>query len=358
MLRINSKYSREPLELLLPLICLLTAAYFLFSCEEDTVVPCEKNGDSLQTETFRIPDVNFIRYQYFFLDSPNGPFIKPKVGEIEVFESVYEAERTNERHGRAFVDTTGRGTPIAAAHALSLAGQALPPHEEGYFRILEFDKDYTYLRELTGGSVIGIELTRRVDDLKALAVRYINEDEDSIGNYEEFPTSPPDTSLFMELIKPRRPRPDDPFGYTWVFMIRNIYYMGFSDLDFDPNTLEIDIEDTSNRSDRTKPEGEDVPYLRIFGLDCFNEAGLPEPDGKIDLMRDLVNLQRGLLIFPVLRSFDPPVDFVANWTRFDDEFIVPDDYAGLENPVIYDEWLSSTELQNAHKFDIVIRFRR
>ncbi len=308
-----------------------------------------------QIETRRIADINYIDNKYFFLDSPlpNEPFFKPKVGEIEVFQSIADAERTTERHGRAFVDSTGRGTPIAAAHALWLAGQEVPSHEEGYFKLLEFGRDYTYVLAVEDESVLGIELIRSIENDRVLAVRYINENNDVIGNYEQFPTSPPDTSLFLELIKPRSPRPADQFGYTWNFMIRNIYSLQMSDID--ATTLEIEIEDTSNRQIKSIPEGEDVPYLRIFGLDRYDESGFAGADGRIDLTTGLIDLQRGILTFPTLRAFDPDTSLVRKWTKDDTSFVVEDDFPGMENPRLYDDWLSPTEAANVHKYDIVVR---
>ncbi len=341
---------------------LILTAFLPLACSEDTVVI--PPDDEIQKEERLILDVNYVNNVYFFLDNPYGPFIQPRVGELEVFESVTEVERLNPEmiafYGLAFVDTTARGTQIREAKAAFDAGLETPPREEGYFRLLEFATDYRYVLDIVDESVLGIELLQRVDNNRILAVRYINELGDSIGDYRQFPHNVPvgqeeDFPIFLELIKPRNPRPYSNFGYTWHFMMRNIYNLGMYYID--PGTLEIEIEDLSNRPVTTYPEGETVPYIRIFGLDRYDESGLNEPDGLIDLQAGLINFQRGLLTFPSLRPFDPLMNDVAEWTAGDESFIVPDDYErlGLANPVIYDEYLSGTDLQKAHRYDIIVR---
>jgi cell surface protein SprA len=200
--------------------------------------------------------------------------------------------------------------------------------------------------------VVGIELEHPIQDSRALAVRYINELGDTIGDYQQFPESRDDT-LFCELIKPRHPRPVPPFGHTWEMTLRNIY--SICSCSIDNTNLEVAIADRTNRLDRTVPEGENVPYLRIFGLDRFNESGDPYPDNSIDLADGVIDLPRGLLTFPVLRPFDPPLDSIAAWTRYDTSFAVPDDYEGLENPDIYDDFLPPLQIQEKRKYDIIVR---
>ena len=121
--------------------------------------------------------------------------------------------------------------------------------------------------------------------------------------------------------------------------------------DIDAATLEIEIEDLSNNLINTCPEGETVPYIRIFGLDRFDEYGIPGPDNRIDLQAGLIDFNRGLLTFPSLRSFDPHIDEVERWTAGDDSFVVPEDYVNLNlaNPTIYDDYLTGTDLQNARR---------
>jgi hypothetical protein len=322
-----------------------------------------RGGAIGQTEERSIPDINYVDNTYFFLDSPNGPFFKPQVGEIEIFVSVNEIERQTTpgtRFGLAFVDTTARGTPIRDAKAAFNAGQETPPREEGYFKELFFGTDYRYVLDIEDESVLGIELVQRVQDNRILAVRYINALNDTIGDYSQFPEgvdpdNEEDFPIFLEVIKPRNPRPTNQFGYTWDFMVRNIYNLGLTNID--ATTLEIEIEDLSNNLINTNPEGETAPYIRIFGLDRFDESGLEGPDNRVDLQAGLIDFNRGLLTFPSLRPFDPDINQVKTWTEIDTSFKVPDDYETLKlaNPTIYDNYLAGTDLQNARRYNIIVR---
>jgi hypothetical protein len=343
------------------IICLVVLASLTVSCSEDPVIIIP--DPVIQKETRIIADINYVDNTYFFLDNPNGPFIRPHVGEIEVWVSVNEIERQNTEiitfFGLAFVDTTARGNPIRDAKAAFEAGQDTPPREEGYFKLLEFGMDYRYVLDIEDESVFGIELIRRVEDNKILAVRYINEYGDSIGDYAQFPMigfpgEEEDFPIFLEVIKPRNPRPTNQFGYTWDFMMRFIYNLGLTDID--ASTLEIEIEDLSNNIINTQPEGESVPYIRIFGLDRFDEYGNQEPDNRVDLQAGLIDFNRGLLTFSSLRPFDPNIADVAQWTAGDDSFIVPDDYVNLNlaNSTIYDDYLTGIELQMARRYNIVV----
>jgi hypothetical protein len=345
------------------LIFLLLSLVIVFlSCSEDDVVTPDE--PYIQKEERHIADIYYVDNTYFFLDNPYGPFFRPQPGKIEVFVSLTDVERQNPEiisyYGLAFVDTTARGTQIKEAKALFEAGLETPPREEGYFKELSFGQDYRYILDIEDESVLGIELRWRIEDKKVLAVRYINEIGDSIGDYNMFPIIPfpsqeQDYPIFLELIKSRNPRPTDQFGHTWDFMLRNIYNLGIYNID--PLTLEIEIEDFSNNLVNTYPEGETVPYIRIFGLDQYDKTGAEEPDGLIDLHAGLIDFRRGLLTFPSLRPFDPRIEDVDYWTRYDTSFAVPDDYMrlNLANPTIYDDYLSSTDLQKARRYDIVVR---
>jgi hypothetical protein len=303
-----------------------------------------------QTETKTIRDIDYVKNKYFFLDLPaSNVFFTPKEGEIEVFESVYSWERTVNPdlvtfYGRAWVDRFGDGSDIKNAVSLLKQGQTPPPFQEADFKLLQLGDDYRFVLNSEDESVLGIELVQAIEDNKILAVRYVNDRGDTIGNYNDFTDT-----LALEIIKPRDPLPTDDFGYTWHFMMRHIYNLGLSNID--GGTLELEIEDTSNRLETSTPEGSTVPYLRIFGLDRTDESGVGPPDNRIDLTTGLIDLQQGILTFPTLRPFDPPPDLVAEWT--DSSFSFTGDYADLPIPELYDDFLSVPA--DYHRFNIVVK---
>lgn len=304
-----------------------------------------------QVETKTIRDIDYIKNRFFYLDRPQaGVFFAPQEGNIEVFESVYDWERNANPEmvtflGRAWVDSAGRGDDIRSAQALVAQGQEPPPYQERYFKLLTLGEDYRFVQDAADlTSIIGLEMIRSVNPDKILAVRYVNELGDTVGNYDDFIST-----LALEMIKPANPLPTDEFGYTWAFMMRHIYNLGLSNID--ASSLDIQIEDNTNRIDRTSPDGSTEPYLRIFGLDRTDESGIGDPDNRIDTDPGIIDLERGILTFPTLRPFDPPPDSVTAWTN--GTFSFTGDYTELLNAAIYDDYLTIPDEYN--KFKIIVR---
>jgi hypothetical protein len=136
--------------------------------------------------------------------------------------------------------------------------------------------------------------------------------------------------------------------------MRHVYDLGFTDID--PATFELEIEDVlSARPDPTVPEGATDPYLRILGLDQYDRAGNPVPDGlvdlwPVDLTRGILSLGAFVLIVPDLATaigqvaavgdsvqatgFAPDRDFVEAWT----------DSFSFYDPNYADQWAVSRRI--------------
>jgi cell surface protein SprA len=186
---------------------------------------------------------------------------------------------------------------------------------EQEFALLQLGTDYAFVKDATN-VVIGIELTEAIPDTepRALAVSYQNVDGWLVGGtyqvMEVLPGTPGyPNHLLLEMLKAPDPDPQGAFASTWHLEMRNVYDLGFTNMD--GSSLEIDIVDVFRLEDST-PEGSDVPYLQIFGLDQTDAAGTGDRDGLIDLA--YVNLARGLLIVPSLQPFHPDPLLVDAWT--------------------------------------------
>jgi hypothetical protein len=209
------------------------------------------------------------------------------------------------------------------------------------FRQLKRGADYSPLA--TADTVaVGFGLATPVPafEQRTIAVRYRNDFNEAIGG------SFADT-LVLEMIKPADPRPDGPPPSTWPLMMRNAYDLGFGDID--PATLTIKIKDLLSVQETSKPQGSDVPYVQIFGLDRDGA-----PDGKIDhvFLGWFDDLNRGILWFPVLDAFAPPADRVNSWTGGAFEF------SGVYLPQfekssrIYSDLLNPTQEADVHQYII------
>jgi hypothetical protein len=97
---------------------------------------------------------------------------------------------------------------------------------------------------------------------------------------------------------------------TNLLMMRHVYVLGAANV----QDLEIVIESRS-AGDQTPDTPESLPnstYLHMFGLDDFDQANAPNPDGVFDQFRaNLIDRENGFLFMPGLRPFSPPDEIVS-----------------------------------------------
>jgi cell surface protein SprA len=106
------------------------------------------------------------------------------------------------------------------------------------------------------------------------------------------------SSLVLKMIKAQSSHPNHP---TWDLMFKNVYYIGSTNIQSE--SLEVEIIDnfSTPESDRTN-NGE--TFLKLFGLDNFNQTGNEISDEIIDYNNsNIVNLQAGEIHFPSLLPF-------------------------------------------------------
>ncbi len=315
-------------------------------------------GGSLgQTETRTIRDVDYVKNRYFYVNNPtNFPDagLLPKVSGFEVYRTLKPEDLIADPTltgfpGWAFPDPSDDGSGLTLAASLVTAA----PDEN--YRLLERGVDYEFIVDALTNVVVGIELFDPIQDqaLRTLAIRYVTESGLNIGgtsaDYGISVGNPAD--LVLKMIKSKEPKEVDP---TWPYMIRNFYNLGLTNID--GNSLEITIEDVLNpRVNPEVPEGSQVPYLKIFGLDQTDRSGTGPPDGRVDLTSGLVNLTSGTLQLPARRAFSPPPAAVAVWT--DTLFSFTGDYQAQYDKSlrIYEEKLNSTQETDVHQYVIKVK---
>jgi hypothetical protein len=329
-----------------------------------------------QTEERVIRDIDYIRNQYFYFDNPRYvyiPDIHPKNDDptvpIEIWREIDPGQKTSQpdldwEAGKAFLDTDGRGTNLKLAALMIKNGTPasdLPVHVPGDFERLVENVDYEFIFDFDDpNAVVGFVLTRPVDDNKALAVSYLTVTGDTVGGpYSRWDiprgqgVAQRDT-MILELVKPRVPRPDNEFGFTWDYMMRNFYNLGLSNIE--PVSFELEIRDRTPRLDTTSPTGSTVPYIRIFGLDQENAAGDPGYDGRIDIRPEILNTATGILQFPDVHAFAPDTVRVReDWT--DGQFSFSDSlYQSQWNKSnkLYTQYLTNPFV-DAYQYEIVVR---
>ena len=271
-----------------------------------------------------VADTGFLANQFFLLDhpvqaaQPGARVVDPVTLHVFV-DDLLPPSPQGEVQYAAFLYTDLDGDGLADEEPLDGGVSSL--------RMLDPEIDYKVWRD-TAGNFRAIQLNSPLQESHVLAVSYEALDADSVRHavgtvdltgvpgwfsIEDIDAlSPGDAeALQLELIKPENYTPDSP---TWDYMMRNVYRLGGRNIDY--SSLEVEVHRISTRPDPSRPENSSVPYLRAFGLDQSAADNNPDTfghDGKVDAF--WVDAESGLLFFPYFRPFDPPAEFVSDWTR-------------------------------------------
>jgi len=258
-----------------------------------TAIASQEKGSS-STKTFRgtaeentrkIRDYQYKRSTYFFLDERYRKKFEessyPEVNydpadsivSIEVYlddANPYNNDELRAMPGWAFADPNDPDSTTSGAY------------ERGNFHRLDPETDY-FVDNALGYIVIDAMLS----DNYILAVAYRTASGEVFGD-DSYDPSDPNDEVKLKLIKPRNPRPGYP---TWNLEWKNVYDLGTRRIN--PDGFELKIFKELPGSNPIEEEN-GVSYLQMLGLD-------EDRDGKVDF--EFVDLERGELIFPVLKPF-------------------------------------------------------
>ena len=124
--------------------------------------------------------------------------------------------------------------------------------------------------------------------------------------------------MYVKLLKSKTQKPGLP---EWDLMMKNVYYIGTSDIDRESFKLDVYYEDIDGSLKRFLPENVEttfggvqipikkVPLLQVFNLDNINVVGDIQPDGIFDYIPGITVIPSiGSVIFPVLEPFGNSLD--------------------------------------------------
>jgi hypothetical protein len=228
-------------------------------------------------------------------------FIDPSSVQVFLNVSGQVAQPGDVDYVAAYIDTTGRWPA-------SLLTDTAPFTEGVLWRPVDFE-----LLLDQNNRLIALDLQREYYDGDELAVVY-----DVVGDL----TNPQGTLLYSVGDKPDRPPSVDVTGdgekdyrmkllkgqnrepTTFQYVLRNIYALGGSPIDFDSFDLRIEFKDQSQ--DHPEQDESGLPWIQIFGLDRRSpqdpndDPSKWHPDGIVDKNDTfLFDLQNGLLKFPL-----------------------------------------------------------
>ncbi|RMG69186.1 MAG: cell surface protein SprA, partial [Calditrichaeota bacterium] len=271
-----------------------------------------KTGSATEN-TFRIRDYEYVRDRFFFVDSSyldifgnfndrmvwQLPANRPiKILQLDVWISTRQSDPDKPRqayatiHPNEFIQKLQNGEDPNEFPVV--AGQS----EAGFFKRLEFGKDYDY-DEFRGY----FWLNRQVNDQDVIAISYITEG-DTVGMpFQKIDENTP--LVILKLIKPRAAKPE--FKSTWKLAMRNVYNLGASGISTEGFDVKILFYKTGEDLDVDPATGKTFNFL--LGLDRLNEQGnlVDGGDRIIDVRNGWIfDLAHGYLIFPELTPFNPP----------------------------------------------------
>jgi len=138
----------------------------------------------------------------------------------------------------------------------------------------------------------------------------------------EFSTDvPPDSTgttqpvIFLKLLKATSQRTNLPL---WDLMMKNVYSVGFGQLDRSDFKLDVLYEEPSLGEKRYLPEegisdpsNKGKPLISLLNLDNLNNQNDPQPDGVFDFVEGFTVISsQSRIIFPVLEPFGRDLEFV------------------------------------------------
>ncbi|MGZ8545398.1 MAG: T9SS outer membrane translocon Sov/SprA, partial [Flavisolibacter sp.] len=145
---------------------------------------------------------------------------------------------------------------------------------------------------------------------------------------------PPDSTgnttpvLFLKLLKATSQRPNLPI---WDLMMKNVYSVGFGQLERQDFQLDIMYEEPSQGRKRYLPvEVTDpnlqpgIPILTLVNLDRLNNQNDPQPDGLFDYIENFTVISsQSRVIFPVLEPFGRDLEYAVILSERDNIIYYP-----------------------------------
>lgn len=328
------------------------------------------NSKGGQVEDFTIYSYQYLNNRFFKLDLPYGS--DPNVfdfpgrsagqridpGSIGVYRLVGIGTGDYIRNVAVYVDSTG----TFWQHPDS----PVPDFSQDFDHGVNWKEiratDYDLMLDVDD-NLVAIDLRQQMasDDVLAVIYNVVDAAGNIVYRVGDRPgadeasrvTLPGEDALFyrMKLLKGPVNR-NEPFTFRYV--LRNIYSLGGANIDV--STFDLRIERDQNALQADIDEN-NIPYIRIFGLDRTNPQGGVGYDGQVDINDGtLFDFNKGLLKFP---TFAFPTPFAADEASYrayaqSDAFTYDGTFlAENQTPQLYDPNVLPTQYNTYGKFRIV-----
>ncbi len=232
--------------------------------------------------------------------------------------NILPDNRANGLYTSILQNPNARNSTQAQNVLIGLGLQPVQDFEKTFGRKLQ-PTDY-YFNERIG--FLSLNQPLQPDEVLGIAYQYTyNGKVYQVGEFSQ--DIPPDSSgntqkvLFLKLLKSTSQRPNLPI---WDLMMKNVYSVGFGQLERQDFKLDVIYEEPSLGEKRylplssdIKPEFKGTPILNLVNLDRLNNQNDPQPDGVFDYVEGYTVISsQSRIIFPLLEPFGRDLEYVYN----------------------------------------------
>ncbi len=187
--------------------------------------------------------------------------------------------------------------------------------------------DYYFNRQI---GFISLNQPLQPDEVLGVAFQYTyNGRVFQVGEFSQ--DVPPDTTgnsqriLFLKMLKATSQRTNLPI---WKLMMKNVYSVGFGQLERQDFTLDLLYEEPSLGEKRYMPPADvndpykGQPIISLVNLDRLNNQNDPQPDGVFDFIEGFTVIsQQSRVIFPVLEPFGRDLEYIYPNATIRDKYL-------------------------------------
>lgn len=257
----------------------------------------------------------------------NNPFSPSLTGTAE----DKPRNDANNLYSKLLANPNARNSSLVQSILTSASFNLLPVQdfEKTFARKLQ-PSDYSFNPQI---GFLSLNQPLQPDEVLGIAYQYTYNGK--VYQVGEFSTDvPPDTSgtsqrvLFLKLLKATSQRTNLPI---WDLMMKNVYSVGFGQLERQDFKLDVVYEEPSLGEKRYLPVDSVVaaykgqPIISLVNLDRLNNQNDPQPDGVFDFLEGYTVISpQSRVIFPVLEPFGHDMDYVfPNQQRRDNILYYP-----------------------------------
>ncbi len=313
----------------------------------------------VQEDTLVLDDADYVRGQFFFLVDPRQIDRYPHVDALELDPASapptvapgdqliqlyrFEDDPVFQQQVEGFIQLD----------AVADDGVNPPVRESGWFRNLQEGTDF-----FVHPSGLWIALRQPLSREEMLAVTYITAAGDTIGDYNPEVIYNQGGRPELQLLKASGAN-HQPGRPTWDLEMHQIYRVSGS-ADVEPGSVSLSIslgELSTGRTFKRRLSGEDITFLRLFGLDEEAPVDALDPafvySPGLEFFQDQPPVQGSFIVFPTLRPFaePPPVPTLGL-----NEGVTRTILGNDANEKIYEEE-DPFERDNAGRFRLTVSYR-